>query len=147
MLRYIPPELLDAAWPIIAPGLAKVTDHSFDPDLPQQVKAAIGQGAAHLFVAFCDKRNGHNDDCVKQYAGFVVIRPEIGFTGNKSLHLWAAYSENSGLDERLAEVEQMAREQGFGQVTFSSPRKGWSRRLKSFQPTYQVYKKVLTDER
>jgi hypothetical protein len=143
LLRYIPPELLDAAWPIILPGLAKVTDHSFDLDLADQIKAAIGQGAAHLFIAFADKLT-QNDACVKQYAGFVVIRPEVGFTGNKSLHLWAAYSENSGLDERLAEVEQMAREQGFNQVTFSSPRKGWARRMKSFQPTYQVYRKVLS---
>jgi hypothetical protein len=133
MLRYIPPDLLDEAWAIIAPGLAKVTDHSFDPDLADQIRAAIRQGAAHLFLAM-DR---------SEYRGFVVLRPEIGFTGNKGVHIWAAYSENSGLDERLAEVEQMAREQGFNQVTFSSPRKGWARRLKSFQPTYQVYKKVL----
>jgi hypothetical protein len=136
LLRYIPPELLDAAWPIILPGLYKVTDHSCDPDLADQIKAAIGQGAAHLFLSL-----------KPEYDGFAILRPEIGFTGNKSMHIWAAYSENSGLDERLAEVEQMAREQGFSQITFSSPRKGWARRLKSFQPTYQVYKKVLTDER
>ena len=132
MLRYIPPELLEEAWPLIAPGLAKVTAHSFDPDTPEQIRGAILAGAAHLFVAFGP-----------EYRGFAVLRPETGFTGKRGLHIWAAYSENCGLDERLAEIEEMAREQGFDQVTFSSTRKGWGRRLKNYEPTYQVYRRVL----
>jgi hypothetical protein len=113
-------------------------------------------GHAHLFLAltgsgYPEPGSGYrglgisqgNPKDIPAYRGFVVVRPELGFTGNRSLHIWAAYSENSGLDERLAEIEEMAREQGFNQVTFSSPRKGWARRLKSYQPTYQVFRKVL----
>jgi hypothetical protein len=37
----------------------------------------------------------------------------------------------------------MAKEQGFSQVTFSSNRKGWGRRLKDYEPTYQIYRKML----
>lgn len=100
--------------------------------MPAQIKRAISSGAAHLFIAMGP-----------DYRGFVVIRPEESFTGNKSLHVWAAYSEGSGIDERMAEIEAMAREQGFTQVTFSSTRKGWARRMKDFQPTYTIFRKVL----
>ena len=133
MLRYIPPELLDAAWPIISPGLARVTAHSHDPDTPEQIRAAIDMGAAHLFVAFLDGR----------YGGFAVLRPEVSYTGMRGLHIWAAYSEGAEIDKRLAEIEEMAREQGFNQVTFSSNRKGWGRRLKEYEPTYTIFRKVL----
>ena len=132
MLKYIPPPLLGEAWPIILPGLEKVTAHSFDHDLPEQIRLACVSGIAHLFVAFGP-----------EYRGFAVLRPEQNPTGTRGMHIWAAYSENSGLDERLAEIEELAREGGFQQVTFSSPRKGWARRLKEYQPTYQIYRKVL----
>jgi hypothetical protein len=102
-------------------------------------------GAAHLFVCLKPQdrfqQNGGSVETV--YGGFCVLRPETSFTGNRGLHIWAAYSENSGLSDRLAEIEAMAKEQGFSQVTFSSNRKGWGRRLKDYEPTYQIYRKML----
>jgi hypothetical protein len=136
MLRYVPPPFLEEAWGIVNPGLEKVKKYSFEDDFCEQIKAALSTGVAHLFLSLSP-----------EYTGFVVLRPEETLTGLRGLHIWAAYSENSGLADRLAEVEQMAREGGFHQVSFSSSRRGWARRLKEYQPTYQIYKKVLTDGR
>ena len=135
-LRYVPPPFLEEAWEIILPGLEKVKKYSFEDDFCEQIKAALSTGIAHLFLSLSP-----------EYTGFVVLRPEETLTGLRGMHIWAAYSENSGLAERLAEVEQMAREGGFHQVSFSSSRKGWARRLKEYEPTYQIYRKVLSNGR
>ena len=135
-LRYVPPPFLEDAWPIISPGLEKVKAYSFEDDFCEQIKAALSTEVAHLFLSVSSKPEN-------VYTGFVVLRPEETLTGQRGLHIWAAYSENSGLADRLAEVEEMARADGFNQVTFSSSRKGWARRLKEYEPTYQIYRKVL----
>ena len=115
------------------PGIEKVKAHSFDEDLPEQVKACIEQGLVWLYLCFDQER----------YLGFVVLRPEITATARRGLHIWAAYSDGSPLDACMEEVCEMARSMDCMQVTFSSPRKGWARRMRDFQPTYQVYRKVL----
>lgn len=135
-LRWVPPPFLEEAWGIVKPGLEKVKQYSFEDDFCEQIKAALSTGVAHLFLSLSP-----------EYTGFVVLRPEETLTGLRGLHIWAAYSENSGLADRLAEVEQMAREGGFHQVSFSSSRKGWARRLKEYEPTYQIYRKVLSNGR
>jgi hypothetical protein len=132
-LRWVPPPFLEEAWGIVNPGLEKVKKYSFEDDFCEQIKAALSTGVAHLFLSLSPEG----------YTGFVVLRPEETLTGLRGLHIWAAYSENSGLADRLAEVEQMAREGGFHQVSFSSSRRGWARRLKEYEPTYQIYRKVL----
>ena len=163
MLRYIPPPFLEEAWGIVNPGLEKVKQHSFEDDFCEQIKAALSTGVAHLFLAISETppESGVVNDSYRaiskttpdsgvvndSYRGFVVLRPEETLTGLRGLHIWAAYSENSGLADRLAEVEQMAREGGFHQVSFSSSRKGWARRLKEYEPTYQIYRKVLSNGR
>lgn len=131
MLRYIPPALLGEAWPIIEPGLLKITEHSFDPDFPAQIHAAVLAGGALLFMG------------TEPYQGFVILKQEQTYTGRRGLHVWGVYSEGADFSWHLAEIEQIAREQGCTQVTFSSPRKGWARRLKDYQPTYQIYRKIL----
>ena len=128
--------MLEEAWPIIAPGLQKVTERGHDPDFTEQVKNGLSTGVAHLFLALDP-----------EYRGFAVIKPEQTLTGTKSLHVWAAYSENANPIDRMAEIEAMALEQGFAQVTFSSARTGWGRRMKDYQPTYQIYRKVLANGR
>jgi hypothetical protein len=133
LLRYIPPALLEEAWPLIYPGLLKVQDHSFESDLPEQIKISLYAGVAFLFMAM------END----RYVGFAVLRPEQTMTGRKGLHIWATYSDGAPMVDCFQEVETMAREQGFQQITFSSPRKGWARRMKDFEPTYQTYRKLL----
>ena len=134
MLRHIPVEFLQETWPIVLPGLEKVSTHSCEADTTEQIERALLQGAAYLLLAITPEAN---------YEGFIILRPEQSFTGRKNLHIWAVFSKDADLDKRLPEIETLAKSAGFETITFAAFRKGWRRRMKSFEPTYQLYRKVL----
>jgi len=125
-LRYIPPEQLRSVWPRVRDGLAKVQEASPEPWWPEDVYHALKTGAAQLFTA--------GDDALVVTA--IDVEP---FSGNRTLHLWAGYSEGeSVVDAAIDQLKRIARESGCTSIRFGSTRKGWSKRYAIQSITYEV---------
>jgi hypothetical protein len=71
----------------------------------------------------------------KQPYGFVVLQP-IGQT----MHVWAAWSTINDevlFQQAWQEIQQIAKQGGKTEITFTSSRRGWERKVKqmNFKPT------------
>lgn len=126
-LRYIPPDQLRAVWPRVRAGLEEVLTASPEPWWPEDVYHALKTGAAQLFLA----------GPVSWVVSAVDVEP---YSGQRVLHLWAAYSAPGAdvVEDAMTQLQQVARASGCTAIRFGSSRKGWSKRYAIHSITYEV---------
>lgn len=114
--KYIEPNQIRDWWASVKPGLEKIKRRSPENWILEDVYTDCFNQKSLLFVLV---KNNH-------YAGFFVLQPQ-----GETLHLWAAYSlENSYdvVENALKYIKQMALTTNVKYITFSSHRRGWSKR-------------------
>lgn len=126
-LRYIPPEQLRAVWPRVREGLDEVLAASPEAWWPEDVYHALKTNAAQLFLA-------------GPVSWVVAAVDTEAFSGQRVLHLWAAYSAPGAdvVDEAMTQLQQIARAAGCASIRFGSGRKGWAKRYRIHSITYEV---------
>jgi hypothetical protein len=118
--RYIAPQELRNWWASVKTGLDKIKTTSPENWIVEDVYTDCFNQKSLLFVGI---ENSH-------YAGFFVLQPQ-----GQTLHLWAAYSlENSYdiVENALKYIKGMAAEANVKYITFSSHRRGWSKRAATY---------------
>lgn len=118
--RFIDPQHLRDWWASVKPGLEKIKKTSPENWIIEDVYTDCFNQKSLLFVLI---ENNH-------YAGFFVLQPQ-----GETLHLWAAYSlENSYdvVENALKYIKSMALEAKVKNITFSSHRRGWSKRAAQY---------------
>lgn len=118
--RFIAPQELRQWWASVRTGLEKIKRRSPENWIIEDVYTDCFNQKSLLFVLI---ENNH-------YAGFFVIQPQ-----NETMHLWAAYSlENSYdvVENALKYIKGMAAEAKVKNITFSSHRRGWSKRAAQY---------------
>ena len=118
--KYIAPQELRNWWASVKTGLDKIKTTSPENWIVEDVYTDCFNQKSLLFVGI---ENNH-------YAGFFVLQPQ-----GKTMHLWAAYSlENSYdiVENALKYIKGMAAEANVKYITFSSHRRGWSKRAATY---------------
>lgn len=118
--KYIDPQELRNWWASVKPGLEKIKSKSPENWIIEDVYTDCFNQRSLLFVLI---ENNH-------YSGFFILQP-LGET----LHLWAAYSlENSYevVENALKYIKDMASTANVKNITFSSHRRGWSKRAAAY---------------
>ena len=118
--KYIDPQELRNWWAAIKPGLEKIKSKSPENWIIEDVYTDCFNQRSLLFVLI---ENNH-------YSGFFILQPM-----GETLHLWAAYSlENSYevVENALKYIKDMASTANVKNITFSSHRRGWSKRAAAY---------------
>lgn len=104
---------------------------------PEDVREALESGAAIKFSPVDEE----GFPCSLE--GFVVLRGAQDPDGTKVLHVWIAWSAvDRGVESYWDDIRSIAREGGFEQIEFRSPRKGWERVAKKIgmRPVSTIYR-------
>jgi hypothetical protein len=118
--KYIDPQELRNWWAAVKPGLEKIKSKSPENWIIEDVYTDCFNQRSLLFVLI---ENNH-------YSGFFILQPM-----GETLHLWAAYSlENSYevVENALKYIKDMASTANVKSITFSSHRRGWSKRAAAY---------------
>jgi hypothetical protein len=125
ILHYIPKQDLRQHWDFVKHGLEIVRSKGHPHWIVEDVYCDCYENRSMLFLAINNK----------QPYGFVVLQPM-----GQTMHVWAAWSTIN--DELLfqqawQEIQQIAKQGGKTEVTFTSSRRGWERKVKqmNFKPT------------
>jgi hypothetical protein len=117
-VRYIPKEELRNWWTFVRIGLNKVLEKTPESWIPEDLYCDCYENRSMLWAALEYNRP----------IGFFVIQPN-----QTNIHVWVAYLEKPSLQhlqEGLEHIKGIARNGGCQTVTFSSFRKGWSKRAR-----------------
>jgi hypothetical protein len=118
--RFIAPQELRNWWASVKPGLDKIKSKSPENWIVEDVYTDCFNQKSLLFVLI---ENNH-------FKGFFILQPQ-----DETLHLWAAYSLENSYDvvgNALKYIKGMAVEAKVKYITFSSHRRGWSRRAAQY---------------
>ncbi len=118
--KYIGSQELRNWWVTIKPVLEKIRSKGNSGWIVEDVYTDCFNQKSLLFIGI---ENNH-------YKGFFILQPN-----GETLHLWAAYSlENSYdvVENALKYIKGMATEAKVKYITFSSHRRGWSRRAADY---------------
>ena len=112
-MTYIQPNDLRNWWSWVRPGLEKIKTKSSEAWIPEDVYADCYSQRSWLWVLF------NNDKPV----GFVVLQPNGNY-----LHVWCGFAyEGNWLETGWEHIKQIAKAQGFTNVSFDSNRRGWDK--------------------
>ncbi len=118
--KYIGSQELRNWWVTIKPVLEKIRSKGNSGWIVEDVYTDCFNQKSLLFIGI---ENNH-------YKGFFILQPN-----GETLHLWAAYSlENSYdvVENALKYIKGMAAEAKVKNITFSSHRRGWSKRAAQY---------------
>ena len=118
--RFIAPQELRQWWASVRTGLEKIKSRSPENWIIEDVYTDCFNQKSLMFVLI---ENNH-------FKGFFILQPQ-----GETLHLWAAYSlENSYdvVENALKYIKGMAAEAKVKNITFSSHRRGWSKRAAQY---------------
>ena len=118
--RFIAPQELRQWWASVKTGLEKIKRRSPENWIIEDVYTDCFNQKSLMFVLI---ENNH-------FKGFFILQPQ-----GETLHLWAAYSlENSYdvVENALKYIKGMAAEAKVKNITFSSHRRGWSKRAAQY---------------
>lgn len=133
----IDPKDLHHWWPMVEEGVLYVSQMG-DGWRPEDVYAAVRYGHSTLHVVVNDGRCD----------GFFVLTPTRNrWTNLPELHVWIAYSNDDPevFKAGQEEIERCANGMGASKIVFTSPRKGWERRLPGYKPGLMLFEKRLGD--
>ena len=118
--KYIGSQELRGWWGTIKPALEKIHSKGNSGWIVEDVYTDCFNQKSLLFIGI---ENNH-------YKGFFILQPN-----GETLHLWAAYSlENSYdvVENALKYIKGMALDAKVKNITFSSHRRGWSKRAAQY---------------
>ena len=118
--RFIASQELRQWWASVKPALDKIKSKSPENWIVEDVYTDCFNQKSLMFVLI---ENNH-------FKGFFILQPQ-----GETLHLWAAYSlENSYdvVENALKYIKGMAAEAKVKNITFSSHRRGWSKRAAQY---------------
>ena len=118
--RFIAPQELRQWWASVRTGLEKIKRRSPENWIIEDVYTDCFNQKSLMFVLI---ENNH-------FKGFFILQPQ-----GETMHLWAAYSlENSYdvVENALKYIKGMAAEAKVKNITFSSHRRGWSKRAAQY---------------
>ena len=118
--RFIAPQELRQWWASVRTGLEKIKRRSPENWIIEDVYTDCFNQKSLMFVMI---ENNH-------FKGFFILQPQ-----GETMHLWAAYTlENSYdvVENALKYIKGMAAEAKVKNITFSSHRRGWSRRAAQY---------------
>ena len=135
VFEYIPLEDVKVAYNTIEPDLRKVAKKSYADWIPADVYAALRKGSSELYMVYEDK----------YYAGFVIVSILDDAGGEKTLHIWVAYSrpKYNIIGAGVEFLESLIQNTSITGMEFHSDRSGWSRAAKKhgFKAITTVYRK------
>lgn len=135
-LIFVPPNDLQAYWGYVKPRLETVRKRSKGRWLPEDVYTALKAQTAFLHI-------GEVED---EYVGFVVLSPSGDYDG-ATLTVWVLYSEEKHdvIELYEPEIVRFARQIKAKRLVFTSPRRGWGKRLEphGYRPVSQVFEKEV----
>ena len=126
-VKYINKDELRSWWSWVRKGLDKVLKKTPESWIPEDLYCDCYEGRSMLWVAM-------------QYnypIGFFVLQPS-----QTNIHIWVSYLEKpslKNLHEGFAHIKGIAKSGGCQTVTFSSFRKGWSKRAKELGFTERTW--------
>ena len=118
--RFIAPQELRQWWASVKPALDKIKSKSPENWIVEDVYTDCFNQKSLMFVMI---ENNH-------FKGFFILQPQ-----GETMHLWAAYTlENSYdvVENALKYIKGMAAEAKVKNITFSSHRRGWSKRAAQY---------------
>ena len=137
VFEYIPKEDIKAAYSNIEQDLKRVTQKSYADWIPADVYAALRDGSSELYMAY--KKD--------YYAGFVIVSVINDAGGEKTLHIWVAYSRPGYniIGAGVEFLEELVKNTSITGMEFHSNRLGWSKtaNLHGFKAVTTVYKKEV----
>lgn len=119
MIKHVTPAELHDWWEPVATDLDECRKHDKEEVWLEDIYCAIRTGSAFLYVALL---NG-------QYAGMMVItRHQDQWQPSRHwLHVWYLNTHGPVLEEGLAFLDDLARQQGAAMVTFRADKLAWER--------------------
>lgn len=118
--QFIKPEELRGWWPQIRRGLEYLQRKTPEEWIPEDIYSECMNGRALAFVG----TEG------AEAKGFLIVQPM-----GKHMHVWAAWSlinNEEFVIEGLKFAKDLARQSNAKYLTFSSHRKGWTKRAAEF---------------
>jgi len=115
-LKWIKPSNIREIWPTIKPGI-DIIEGKTDTWIAEQLYHLILTGSVSLHIYYEDKK----------YTGFIITQ-QYEFCGEKTLHIFAAYSKGNDFDilkENTETIKEWGRNIEATKITFSTRRKGW----------------------
>lgn len=114
-MRFVPPDDLSVHWEFVEKGLDQVLRLTKEPWTPKDIKHAIREGFASLFV--CED-------------GFLVLqRLKAAWTSDPYVNVWVTWFKPGRAKEKRAELiaflDDATRQSKCDWWEFGSPREGW----------------------
>lgn len=127
----IHPANLHPVWEKVREGLTKIKAKIREDWMPEDVYHALKAGEAQLFLAIRDQG----------FAGFFILRKvQAEYSRENIMHVWCAYSEGDDdvFEQCLDFIREAATKAGCKRLTFGSQRKGWMKRFRVREITYEI---------
>lgn len=124
MFTAVPPDALHSVWGEVFPMLRLTRKKAPDAWIPEDVYREVAEGRAALFLG--------------EGSLLVLIAQKEQFTGIPTLHVWIAFNATDDFDAGIEWVRAHAKQYGFQQITFDSPRPGWAKRFRPVSTRYRL---------